>query len=526
VLLQIPRGALPVLNSHKTRSVHIDLQPYHTQTLEYHFYFPAAGQQLHYPVHVARNEEFLAHAEPVTLNVVEKPSQTDRTSWQYVSQYGTSEEVLEYLRLQNLHRIDLGKIAFRMSDRAFFEKTIDLLSQRHAYHDVLWKYGIRHEVVPVIREFLQHSDAFVAQCGAQLSSPLLSIDPVLRKTYQHLDYRPLVNPRAHSLGTRRQILNERLHAQYHRLLDILSCRAFLDNEDLLAVTYYLLLQDRVEEALKFFDRVEVAKLDTRLQYDYLAAYVAMYREDLEIPRKMVARYKDHPVDRWRNLFAAIGQQLREIDGATVEALDPESRDQTQTELAASEPGFDFLVEAKKVRIDYQNLQQVQVQYYLMDIELLFSRNPFVQQYSSQFSHIRPNLAKDVSLPGDKNAFEFPLPEELHNRNVLVEIRGGGQTKSQAYYSNSLSLQVIENYGQLRVTGKTSGGPLSRVYVKVYARMRDGRIRFYKDGYTDLRGRFDYASLNTNELDSVDRFSLLVLSDEFGASVREAAPPKR
>ena len=65
-----------------------------------------------------------------------------------------------------------------------------------------------------------------------------------------------------------------------------------------------------------------------------------------------------------------------------------------------------------------------------------------------------------------------------------------------------------------------------VYVKVYARMNDGEIRFYKDGYTDLRGRFDYTSLNTNELDSVARFALLILSENDGAVVREADPPKR
>ena len=52
------------------------------------------------------------------------------------------------------------------------------------------------------------------------------------------------------------------------------------------------------------------------------------------------------------------------------------------------------------------------------------------------------------------------------------------------------------------------------------------MRFYKDGYTDIRGRFDYVSLNTNELDNVAQFSLLVLSEAHGAVIREAAPPKR
>ena len=76
-MLQIPVGALPVLGGRYTRNVNIDLEPFHTQTVEYHFYFPAAGKFRHYPVHVAKNEQLLAHAQPVTLNVVEQLSQIE-----------------------------------------------------------------------------------------------------------------------------------------------------------------------------------------------------------------------------------------------------------------------------------------------------------------------------------------------------------------------------------------------------------------------------------------------------------------
>ena len=62
-----------------------------------------------------------------------------------------------------------------------------------------------------------------------------------------------------------------------------------------------------------------------------------------------------------------------------------------------------------------------------------------------------------------------------------------------------------------------------MYVKVYAQLADGPVKFHKDGYTDLRGRFDYASVNTNELDVASKFSILILSDEFS---RMALPPKR
>ncbi len=53
-LVQIPRGAIAVLGVQPTQTVHLALEPYHTQTLEYHFYFPAAGQFEHFPVHVAQ----------------------------------------------------------------------------------------------------------------------------------------------------------------------------------------------------------------------------------------------------------------------------------------------------------------------------------------------------------------------------------------------------------------------------------------------------------------------------------------
>ena len=172
------------------------------------------------------------------------------------------------------------------------------------------------------------------------------------------------------------------------------------------------------------------------------------------------------------------------------------------------------------------MQAVRVNYYVMDVELLFSRNPFVQQFSGQFSAIRPNQTQDVALPEGQASLQVKLPESLQNKNVLVEVTGAGQTKNQAYYSNSLNVQVIENYGQVRVTHATTGKPVSKAYVKVYAKTGSGEVKFYKDGYTDIRGRFEYASLSTNDLERAGGFSILILSDEHGATVREASPPAR
>ncbi len=550
VLLQVPVGAIPVLNGQYTRSVHIDLQPYHTQTIEYYFYFPAAGKYRHYPVHVAKNGALIANAEPFTLNVVNEPSRIDRESWDFVSQQGSNDDVLAFLNKENLGRVNLDRIAFRMADQKFFRTVVELLAQRHVYNQTLWSYGIKHNWVPAVREYLQHADSFVAACGSAVDSPLLTIDPVVRKTYQHMDYSPLVNARAHQLGKRRQILNNRFFAQYHRLLKVLSYRRELTDDDLMALTYYMLLQDRIDEALAFFGRVNAQNLQTRLQYDYFAAYLDLFTEEHKVARTIAEKWlvtlnrpdkqqlffvaagdvderrSEYPVDRWRNAFAEVVRCLDEIEGKQIEPVDPDERTKTQTQLAATEPNFEFQVEAKKVHLNYQNLDEVRVNYYLMDVELLFSRNPFVEQSSGQFSHIRPNATETIKLPQKQTTHTFPLPDEFHTSNVLVEIIGGGRKKSQAYYSHALALQVIENYGQIRVTLGKNGKPAAKVYVKVYAQMQDGRVQFYKDGYTDLRGRFDYTSLNTNELDFVRKFSLLVLSEEHGAVVQEVNPPKR
>ena len=526
VLIQVPEGAIPIFKGKYTRSVHIDLDPYRTWTMDYFFYFPEPGRFGHYPVHVAKQGKLVAFAAPSTFKVVEKPSSVDKNSWQYISQNGTPEQVLAFLKEHNLSRVKLEKIAWRMKDRSFFRRVLALLARRHVYNQTLWSYGIYHNDVPAIREYLKHEERFVRECGSAIRSPLLTIDPVERRTYQHLEYKPLVNARVHRLGKRRTILNDRFYAQYMKLLTILRYRPSLDDDDLMSVTYYLLLQDRVEEALKFFGRVKPQNLATRLQYDYFDAYLCMYTENLRRARKLAEEYAEYPVERWRKLFAAVKAQIDEIEGRGHAVIDTEDRAQLQTKLAATEASFDFKVESRRITINYQNLKSCRVNYYLMDLELLFSRNPFVSASADRFSYIKPNMTAVVKLNPKRRRHTFALPERFHNANVLVEIQAAGQKKSTAYFANTLAVQVIENYAQIRVTDEKTGKPLSKVYVKVYARTHDGQVKFYKDGYTDLRGRFDYGSLSTNEIDNVSRFAILVMSEDHGAVVKEASPPKR
>merc|ERR1711939_451678 len=114
-------------------------------------------------------------------------------------------------------------------------------------------------------------------------------------------------------------------------------------------------------------------------------------------------------------------------------------------------------------------------------------------------------------------------------NIMIEAStsavAGGVRRTSAYYSNSMILRVMENYGQLKVIDRETKKPLSRVYVKVYWRGQfSSSSKFYKDGYTDCRGRFDYVAISTDELSQVKRFAILVTSEKNGAVVCEARPP--
>jgi len=529
VLLQIPQGALPLKKGFYTRSRTLNMEPYATQTLEYHFYFPKTGRFQHYPVQVSRNGAFITAANPSELNVVAQFSRMDKQSWEYISQNGSDADVLAYLLAENLNRLDLDKIAFRMHNRRFCEELLALLQKRQYYNRTLWAYSLYHQMTAYIPTFLKHS-AYAQQCGLYIDTPLLTLDPVARHMYQHLEYKPLVNARTHLLGKKRKILNDRFYDQYRQFLTLLSYHPRLNDDELMAACYYLLLQDRVEEASGFFNRIKPARLASQVQYDYLQAYLGFYTDDLEKARSVAARYADYPVMRWRKRFRQISVQTDEIEGRPTELVDQKDRDEVQTQLADTAATLNFKIEARQVTLTWQNLKKCVVNYYPMDIELLFSKNPFVREHQGRFAFIRPTMTRTIELNdcGEDGSccLTFDLPAKYKNSNLMVEISGGGVKKTQAYFANSLVSHIIKNYGHLKVSHAETAKPLAGVYVKVYVQLKNGVVQFYKDGYTDRRGRFDYVSLSTDLLDSVRRFSILVLSDQYGAEIRETAPPQR
>ena len=136
-----------------------------------------------------------------------------------------------------------------------------------------------------------------------------------------------------------------MHEQYHRLLKQL-CRtaAQLTDDDLLAVTYYLLLQDRIEEALATFGRGQPrTRLPTQMQYDYCAAYLDLCEEKPEKARSIAAGTRSTRSTAGARRSPTVVNQPTRRTGRAAQIADAEDRSQRQDQLAATEPGFDFTV---------------------------------------------------------------------------------------------------------------------------------------------------------------------------------------
>ncbi len=526
LLVQLPAGSVPLSAGRSTKGVSLRLEPYSTARLESPFYFPKPGKFAHYPVHVAEKEQLVAFADALDFNVLSEPSQVDATSWEYVSQRGSLEDVLKLLDKSNLEQVSLPSVAWRMRDRKAYEALTGALRARLAYDSTLWGYALLHEDKLGARELLEHDRGLSQVAGPWLQSPLVRIDPVLELESEQLEFDPLVNPRAHAFGAKREVRNQLAEQRWRELLSILCHKPTLSAEDLMQATYQLLLQDRIEEALATLARVDERQVREKLQLDYLRAYAAFFSDNPGTARAIAERYREFPVERWQKLFGEVLAQLDEAEGKAVARNVGEDRNTRQAALAAAAPVLELSVEDGGLVVRHSNLTGCELSYFPMDIEFLFSTNPFVGQDSQAFAFVKPRATAQLALSATAAQTKVEVPAEVRGANVLVEVRSGGLVRRVPLLQGTLRVQWMEDFGQLAVTSSTSGKALPKTYVKVYAKLANGTVRFHKDGYTDLRGRFDYASMSGEGANDATRYAVLVASESEGAAIREIAPPAR
>merc|ERR1719410_644447 len=180
--------------------------------------------------------------------------------------------------------------------------------------------------------------------------------------------------------------------------------------------------------------------------------------------------------------------------------------------------IDFSIISKKeqrtIDISFRNLTSCTFNFYSVDLELLFSQSPFEGNDQTALSKlinlIYPNEILKVSLPKESSAppdkkykptdgnihHYIDLPNNYKGTNCIIEIVGD-DNKTKA----------VHNLKK----------PISGAYIKVYSKNKN-ETKFYKDGYTDIRGRFQYKKSSKNQLTDSSELSMFVKTETCGSTV--------
>ena len=428
-----------------------------------------------------------------------------------------------------------------LKDKEFFIQVTDTLRKRRIYDDLTWKYGFYHRDEQAMKESISRLVAVLSQCGTYFESSLIKWTPET-SNFRHLDYFPMINSRAHKLGDNSNpgILNRQFRETYFKFLKVSVEKNRLDETDWLNFTYYLLIQDRINEAIEIFESKIDPKVfegqDTlRMQYDYMRAYLDFFtgfETGFKIAKAISRKYADYPVLAWKVLFTEILDQLEEFEEGIdydedIDQLDETKRKANLKKSINLEPTMSWELEGKLIKIEYNNIPKISVKYYAIDPEVLFSRAPFLNQNTEDFAYVKPMETQEFTLDKKLKSESFEISQNLQKSNLVIEISGEGKQSFLTYFSTSIKVAINENFGELKVTD-TDDKPLAKVYVKVFSseNANSQNSKFFKDGYTDIRGKFEYAQINSKKLASIQKFAILVMSDEHGSLTREAkAPPK-
>ncbi|KAF9429682.1 hypothetical protein BGZ76_001143 [Entomortierella beljakovae] len=208
----------------------------------------------------------------------------------------------------------------------------------------------------------------------------------------------------------------------------------------------------------------------------------------------------------------------------------------------------------QISIFHRGADQVIIEYYSIDAETMFSESPltFCDQGEAEINIAssgattagavtdQPSKYRDngrtryaqtaVANSSDKASYRLVKPNGIDKHNVEFSVSAGGVLKVpvlekylntnvmisvstvpvaatktwKACYSQTITVQCQEAEGIIRVITKPCANndhesqPIPGGYVKVYAELKSDSkyARFWKDGYTDLVGRFNYAHVSS------------------------------
>jgi hypothetical protein len=305
LLIQIPEGAIPVMGSEYTKTVNNTLIRFNTISFITFFYFPNEGEYKQYPPNVAIDGQVISRGDMKIYKVSKFSTNQTKESLENVLEIGSKADILEFISSQKyIKEVDLAKVFWLLKEKDFYLSTMEILRKRGIYNDIVWGYSFYHKDVTTVKEYICKNSIIRDAVGPKFKSKLLEVDNHNNfDILYHLDYHPIINARVHRLGQENNltILNKELKETYGKFLVYLISLNKIDSKCWLRLSYYLILQDRLEEAQKAFKKININEFNEFnsyvIQYDYIAAYIDFSTgyPDFKVAKENCKKYKDFPL---------------------------------------------------------------------------------------------------------------------------------------------------------------------------------------------------------------------------------------
>jgi len=443
---------------------------------------------------------------------------------------GDSEKILEYLKeninLPKMYDLDLTLMRPAcLKDFKLWRSVLEMLSSKNMYVDKLWSVSLQvavsEDAQPFLGQYLAENKDFRSAVGPEQDTDTVKYDGYDYRDFQYSHLEPFTNSRVETTQALPPVFMEKYEAFLNRLVLKTSSISTVGMSDKAALCCYLLKQGRYDTAYKVFAGIdqETAQANFQELYDYLDAFLALTRNDGDRAKAIAEKYSGQKIlpMRHRAKWQAIVEQVDESKNIKI-------ADMTfiPDRIAAAPLNYDLECMKHRVKIKHTSSDgKVKLEFWVMDLEMLFSVQPFAVTMDA-FRYMQPNGVVDGIELTEGNQTIVDIPEALRNCNSIVRLTWGDERKDVVVndYDNEIDVQVSEAIGEVRVISteeKTAGGPVPGAYCKVYSKNSDDSVQFYKDGYTDCRGRFDFKNISTSDQKKAVRFALLVTTSNLGSA---------
>jgi hypothetical protein len=133
---------------------------------------------------------------------------------------------------------------------------VAILKQKYFYDERAWSYAVHHGCLEEFQDLMKNKVKELIS-GVQY----LKISDVVIDSFEPLEYDPLINPRAHDISNKKHnILNADFKSTYERFLRYCIEKTHLAEREKIILTAYLVLQDRIQDALEKIKDIDEKKV--------------------------------------------------------------------------------------------------------------------------------------------------------------------------------------------------------------------------------------------------------------------------